>query len=218
MNPAPIPAALYQLTPAQHAAVWLALGHYSGLLAAMQLAGTPDTRPIVTAHGSVAPIMDSAEIEALRASLNHTGLEFGSAIQLFGTDEEHDAYVVAAKRCVREGELEVDTPTVVSRDNDGDGAYVQAWVWVDDDDARANEIDGYTAKLTEDGVLVKKLINSRSYSVSLADLTATGELESDTGLDKAHKVKRDTIERIEAWAAIVAATCPITDNQEPDHE
>lgn len=195
MTAAPTPA-LYALTPEQHAAVLFILGHYAGLLAATPAKLTPGL-----------PMLSHDSVVALAKSLDHTGLDFGAATQLFGTDEDHDAFVIAAQREVREGELEVDSPTVVSRGDD-DGAYVQAWIWVDNDDARSNVIDGYDTTVDEDGCVVEKVIKDEPYTESLANLILTGKLFSTTGLGADHKVKRATINKIVAWAAIVAASCP----------
>lgn len=51
-------------------------------------------------------------------------------------DEDHEAYLAAAKEAVRnkEGELEVDDDAVISAGGDP-GAYVMAWLWVPNEDA-----------------------------------------------------------------------------------
>jgi hypothetical protein len=120
----PSKPALYALTPEAHATVMLALGHLQGMLASR-----PDARPATYAHGTVTPL-DYAGIDRLRQDLNHTGLDFGPVVNLLGSDESNP-YVAAALESdhLREGEIEVDVPTIVS-EGDDNGAYVMAWIWI----------------------------------------------------------------------------------------
>jgi hypothetical protein len=77
--------------------------------------------------------MTPEEREAKLKELIAAGLTFSDCTHAFGSDE-FDSYVQAARLHVREGELEVDTPAVVSRGAD-DGAYVMAWIWIDNQEA-----------------------------------------------------------------------------------
>ena len=58
------------------------------------------------------------------------GMTFPDCVRAFGVDTETNDY---AKRGVafyqKDGEVEIDNPTVLSESNEG--AYVMAWVWVD---------------------------------------------------------------------------------------
>ena len=73
----------------------------------------------------------------LRCVLEAMGLQFGDCLQAFANDTS-DGYVLAARDEAREGELEVDSRTVVSRGDDN-GAYVLAWLWVSANDAARAE-------------------------------------------------------------------------------
>lgn len=68
------------------------------------------------------------------------GLKFSDVLSAFAsknTLQDKDLILKARERHEREGELEIDDVTVVSR-ADGDegkrGAYVLAWLWVDQDE------------------------------------------------------------------------------------
>lgn len=77
--------------------------------------------------------MNQEERTLQLATLVKAGLTLGECIAAFA-DPEDDPYVVAAHDMQRDGELEIDNPTVVSR-GAPDGAYVMAWVWVSNADA-----------------------------------------------------------------------------------
>lgn len=70
-----------------------------------------------------------AQLEALKAE----GLSFADCISVFA-EPENNPYVLAARECVEEGELEIDSKTVVSEGSDG-GAYVMAWRWISNEAA-----------------------------------------------------------------------------------
>lgn len=75
------------------------------------------------------------DIEKELAALKERGLTFGQCVHLFGVDRKVDPYTKAAFEARnRDGELEIDSRTVVSESDDG-GAYVMAWVWVTDEEA-----------------------------------------------------------------------------------
>lgn len=64
--------------------------------------------------------------------LRTQGLTFGDCIRVFAEGQEDEALIAKARDEIeREGEIEIDEFTVVSRGEDH-GAYVMAWVWVED--------------------------------------------------------------------------------------
>jgi hypothetical protein len=68
---------------------------------------------------------------ALR-KLADAGLTFGDCIKAFAARGKDRIYADHARLHLhRDGECEIDYPTVVSRGDDR-GAYVQAWLWIDD--------------------------------------------------------------------------------------
>ena len=73
--------------------------------------------------------------DRLKTRLGHlvrAGLEFGDCVAAFGATESQDHAVAQARRLFHDaGDIEIDTTTVVSRD-EGYGAYVMAWVHVPD--------------------------------------------------------------------------------------
>jgi hypothetical protein len=84
MNSAPKPA-LYALTPEAHAAVMIGLGLLQGQHAAYPARAMLSA---TYAHGPVIP-SDYNGIEALRASLDHTGLDLPAIAALLGADKSY---------------------------------------------------------------------------------------------------------------------------------
>jgi len=117
-----------------------------------------------------------ARMQALK-TLIASGLTFSECVRAFGEDE-NDPHVAAALGKVREGELEVDVPAVVSRGAD-DGAYVMAWVWV------SNEAAGV---LQHSEVLETMLDHARSF------LDGPHALDADT--TKLRTVQADWLEEL----------------------
>lgn len=68
--------------------------------------------------------------------LKEDGLEFQDCIEVFGENESNPFVLAAREYHHKDGELEVDSPSVVSESEDG-GAYVMSWVWVDGSDLSA---------------------------------------------------------------------------------
>lgn len=76
----------------------------------------------------------SDRLKARLAHLVRDGLSFGDCVQAFGVTEQQDPTVGLARRLFhQEGDIEIETTTVVSRD-EGDGAYVLAWAHVPEDE------------------------------------------------------------------------------------
>lgn len=73
--------------------------------------------------------------EELRASLQMLDVTFGDCLQAFALDNtpEDQAFIDIAHANQRDGELEVDDLTIVSRSDSG--AYVQCWMWVSNEEA-----------------------------------------------------------------------------------
>jgi hypothetical protein len=118
--------ALYALTERQHATILAALRFY-------QEEGLDELPNDIATDCGTVKALDDAEIDALCEEINHSGLEFGQCVQILGEDDS-DPYVAAALDHVRDGELEVDVPTIVSRGED-DGAYVMSWIWIENEEA-----------------------------------------------------------------------------------
>lgn len=72
-----------------------------------------------------------ARIEALEV-LKSSGLTFSDCVHAFGA-EAANPFVTAAQTKAKDGETEVDSPTVVSASDQG--AYVMAWVWISNEEA-----------------------------------------------------------------------------------
>lgn len=83
--------------------------------------------------------MDDNELAAALRHLRHKGLTFSQCVEAFA-DPAEARTVEKARGMAREGELEVDEITVVSRGEDN-GAYVMAWLWVEDDDDADDDAD-----------------------------------------------------------------------------
>ncbi|MHB1665971.1 hypothetical protein [Thiomonas sp.] len=81
--------------------------------------------------------------EALRA-LKDQGLMFSDVIAVYGQTPEEDPYLMAAKLASKDGDLELDDQSIVSRGDDR-GAYVLMWKWIDDEQvlARGYRNSGY---------------------------------------------------------------------------
>ena len=89
--------------------------------------------PGETGHDKV-----SDRLKARLAHLVRDGLSFGDCVQAFGVTEQQDPAVGLARRLFhQEGDIEIETTTVVSRD-EGDGAYVLAWAHVPEDERAQN--------------------------------------------------------------------------------
>lgn len=72
----------------------------------------------------------AARLKARLAHLVRDGLSFGDCVHAFGVTEKQDPAVGLARSLFHdEGDIEIETTTVVSRD-EGSGAYVLAWVHV----------------------------------------------------------------------------------------
>lgn len=75
--------------------------------------------------------METTTLVSLLRHMRKEGLTFGDCIAVFGADQT-DPFVLAARKSHhRDGEIEIDDVTVVSRGGDGSGAYVLAWIWVE---------------------------------------------------------------------------------------
>jgi hypothetical protein len=122
---------LYALTDAEHATVLAALRAYQ---AQLNLPLPINLREIATNYGTIEPL-DAKQIDQLCESLNHSGLDVGQTAQIIGSDS-NDPYVAYLQGRQRDGEMEVDQHTFVSKGSDS-GAYVMAWIWVGDDDVAA---------------------------------------------------------------------------------
>lgn len=114
--------------------------------------------------------------EALKA-LKSDGLTFGECIEAFA-DKDDDPFVGAAQNKVREGELEVDSPTVVSRGDD-DGAYVMGWIWV------SNEAAG----IVSNAELLEQVLDH-------ARLALAGQHGLDTQTEKLRNDQADWLEEL----------------------
>lgn len=75
--------------------------------------------------------------ESLRnelTKLKERGLTFSDCVDVFGVERDTDPQARKAFEIHhREGEVEIDSTTVISESSEG--AYVMAWVWVDDPDS-----------------------------------------------------------------------------------
>lgn len=125
---------LYQLNDAQHATVLAALRFYQQKGMGDPFNRSDDIHELATNGGEVFSSLDDAGIDELCESINHDGVDFGACVQIFGDDEDDPHVRTAKEQYHRDGEIEIDTPAVVSRGSDP-GAYVMAWVWVDHEDA-----------------------------------------------------------------------------------
>ena len=85
----------------------------------------------ITSHGKEG-------IDALSKSILWSDLEFDEITQLFGHNETNP-YVASALNLAREGELEVDVPSLICEAKGG--AYVMAWLWVSRRDAGLDSAD-----------------------------------------------------------------------------
>ena len=77
--------------------------------------------------------------EEIRAKLDGLGIGFGACVHAFAADDDDPFVNAAYEMYVREGEVEIDSPTVTSPSDEG--AYVLAWVWVGNEDAGIQEED-----------------------------------------------------------------------------
>lgn len=104
----------------------------------------------IATNGGEIEALDEAAIDELCESINVSspdktevitalvanGFEFCDFVPFYAETEDESPFVKAAIEAVanKEGELEVDSPAVVSHGSD-DGAYVMAWLWVSNDAA-----------------------------------------------------------------------------------
>lgn len=91
---------------------------------------------------------EERDVEALLREAVQAGATIGDFVRMLEAEQSgiERALASAARELdiVRDGELEVDDPTVVSLSSDG-GAYVLGWVWVGVEDLRISsfaELDG----------------------------------------------------------------------------
>jgi hypothetical protein len=89
----------------------------------------------------------SADLQEL-IRLKARGLSFGDCLRAFGVDRGSDPYArTVFQKHHRDGEIEIDSRTVVSLSDDG-GAYVMAWLWVSN---AAAGLPGDPEDVAEDG-------------------------------------------------------------------
>lgn len=76
-------------------------------------------------------ILDVSLIDRL-SDLKKLGLTFDDCVNAFGVDRDTDPVALRAyDNMHREGEIEIDSTTVLSESSGG--SYVMAWVWSPDD-------------------------------------------------------------------------------------